>query len=72
MFQVLKFPETEPVDDDTESGVQHRHRQQPGEADPLPFQDQRRRARKDMRQRDGENKRNKNSYVLKHAGGSAR
>ena len=66
MLEVLELPETEPVDDHAEGSVKHRYAQQPGEADTLARQYQLRRARENMRQRNGENKGYQDGDVLEH------
>src|SRR5438094_8115830 len=66
MPDILELPKTEPVDDHTERSVDHRHRQQGREAHAVASQKQLRRARENMRQRDGEDKGYKDTDVLEH------
>src|SRR5437762_8570008 len=66
MLDSLELPKAEPVDDHTERSVDHRHRKQGGVAHAVASQQQLRRARENMRQRDGEDKGYKDGDVLKH------
>ena len=66
MLDILELPKTEPVDDHAERSVDHRYRKQSGEAHAVASQQQLRRARENMRQRDGEDKGYKYADVLEH------
>src|SRR6266513_3709861 len=66
MLDVLKLPKAEPVDDHAERSVNHRYRKQGGKAHAVASQQQLRRARENMRQRDGEDEGYKDADVLKH------
>src|SRR5436190_651413 len=66
MLDILELPKTEPVDDHAERGVDHRYRKQCREANAVASQQQLRRARENMRQRDGEDKGYKDTDVLEH------
>src|SRR5436309_4550921 len=66
MLDILELPKTEPVNDHTERSVDHRYRKQGREAHAIASQEQLRRARENMRQRDGEDKGYKDADVLKH------
>jgi hypothetical protein len=68
MLDILELPKAQPVDDYPERGVNHRNRKQSGEAHALSSQQQLRRTREHMRQRDGKDKRDKDSDVLEHGG----
>src|SRR5437667_12804873 len=64
MLDMLELPKAKPIDDHTEGSVDHRHRKQGGEAHAVASQQQLRRARENMRQRDGEDKGYKDADVL--------
>src|SRR5439155_23723375 len=66
MPDMLELPKTEPVDDHAERSVDHRYRKLRGKAHAVASQQQLRRARENMRQRDGEDKGYKDADVLKH------
>src|SRR5206468_2730765 len=66
MPEVLELPKPEPVNDHTKRCVYHRYRKQGREAHAVASQQQLRRARENMRQRDGEDKGYKDTDVLKH------
>src|SRR6266545_4260467 len=68
MLQVLELPKAEPVNDHTERSVDHRYRKQGRKARAIASQQQLRRARENMRQRDGEDKGDQDSDVLEHGG----
>ena len=66
MLDILELPKTEPVNHHTERSVDHRYRKQGREAHAVASQQQLRRARENMRQRDGEDKGYKYADVLEH------
>src|SRR5205823_9716574 len=66
MLDILELPKAEPIDDHAEGSVDHRYHKQSGEAHAVASQQQLRRARENMRQRDGEDKGYKDADVLEH------
>ena len=66
MLDILELPKAEPIDDHTERSVDHRYRKQSGVAHAVASQQQLRRARENMCQRDGEDEGYKDADVLEH------